>query len=111
MNYTCECLGNSYSGRHCEITQRGTVIRQTVSRSFGFIAILALMLVAAFIVIMDILKYCFGIDPVREERERIRRKKQAVKRKPVLQRFVYVHAPLELPLSEELGSTKNETTI
>jgi len=28
-----------------------------------------------FLVVMDILKYCFGIDPVKDERERIRRKK------------------------------------
>jgi hypothetical protein len=111
MNYTCECLGDSYSGRHCEITNSGTVIRQMVSKSFSFIAIFALVIVAAFIVIMDILKYCFGIDPVHEERERIRRKKQVVKCKPAIQRFVYVHALPELTLSEELISTKKETTV
>jgi hypothetical protein len=82
-----------------------------VSKSFSFIAILALIIVAAFIVIMDILKYCFGIDPVHEERERIWRKKKVVKRKPVIQKFVYVHAPPELPLSKELISTKKETTV
>ena len=49
--------------------------------------------VAAFVIIMDILKYCFGIDPTREELERIRREKRAKKRKPVVQRFVYVNAP------------------
>ncbi len=60
--------------------------------------------VAMFVVIMDILKYCFGIDPICEERERIRRKKQAKKRKrPIIQRFIYVNAPSTA--SEELVST------
>lgn len=75
-NYTCECLGDSYSGRHCEIVATKIIVRQMVSKSFGYIAILALVLAAFFFVIMDILKYCFGIDPVGEEQERIRRKKQ-----------------------------------
>ena len=47
---------------------------------------------------MDILKYCFGIDPVSEEREQIQRKKRAKKRKPVIQRFTYVNA---LPSTEK----------
>jgi len=38
---------------------------------------------------MDILKYCFGIDPVEHERELIRRQKQ--KHKPIIQRFIYVN--------------------
>ncbi len=46
-----------------------------------------------FIIIMDILKYCFGIDPTREDLERIRREKLRKKRKPVIQRFIYVNAP------------------
>ncbi len=41
-----------------------------------------------FIVIIDILKYYFGIDAIRKEQERIRRKRQAKKSKPVIQRFV-----------------------
>jgi hypothetical protein len=49
--------------------------------------------VAMFIVIMDVLKYCFGIDPVHKERERRRRKKRGKKLKPVIQRFTYVNAP------------------
>ncbi len=55
-----------------------------------------------FIVIMDILKYCFGIDLGHEERQRIRQKKQVNRRKPVIQRFVYVNAslsPAELSIS------------
>jgi hypothetical protein len=93
MNYTCECLGESYSGRHCEITTVKLKIYKIVSKSFAYIGIIALISVAMFIIIMDILKYCFGIDPVHEERKRIRRKKRDKHRKPVIQRFVYVNAP------------------
>ncbi len=57
------------------------------------IAILVMVSAVTFIIIMDILKYYFGIDPVERERERIRRAKRAKKHKPVIQRFVYVNAP------------------
>ena len=93
MNYTCECLGDSYSGRHCETLSMKIKIHKFISKSFAFVGILALIFVAMFIVIMDILKYCFGIDPVHEERERIRRKKQERNRKPVIQRFHYFDTP------------------
>ncbi len=109
MNYTCECLGESFSGRHCEITGIKIKIYRMVSKSFAFIAIIALTSVVAFIVIMDILKYCFGIDPTREELQRIRRKRQAKKRKPVIQRFVYVNAPV-VPPPEQSISTIEETS-
>ena len=63
-----------------------------VSKSFAYIAIIAMTSVAMFIVIMDILKYCFGIDPVENERERMRREKDARRRKrPVIERFTYVN--------------------
>jgi hypothetical protein len=72
-----------------------TVVRQAVSKSFGYIAILCLISVISFFVIMDILKYCFGIDPLKEELEKIRKAKIAkkAKRPPVIQRFIYVNAP------------------
>jgi hypothetical protein len=55
---------------------------------------------------MDILKYCFGIDPVDKDRQQIRRKKQAIKRKPVIQRFVYVDAP---SVEKQIPTTKEST--
>ncbi len=73
LNYRCECLGDSYSDRHCEITATKIIIYKIVSKSFAYVAIIAIVSVAMFIVIMDILKYCFGIDPVDEERERMHR--------------------------------------
>ncbi len=92
--YECKCLGDSYSGLHCEIIAKKIIIFKSVSKSFAYIAIIAMASVVMFVVIMDILKYCFGIDPVEEEREGIRRKRRAKQRKrPVIQRFVYVNGP------------------
>jgi hypothetical protein len=93
MNYTCECLGNSFFGRHCEIVAIKIKIYRIVSKSVAYVAIIVIGSTAMFIVIMDILKYCFGIDPVDEERERLRREKPAKRRKPVAQRFIYVNPP------------------
>ena len=73
INYTCQCLSSSYSGRHCEHVAGSIVLRQFVSRTLGYIAILAISLVVSFVLIMDILKYCCGIDPVGEAREHTRR--------------------------------------
>ena len=80
-NYSCECFGDSYYGEHCEKTAMKIIILKTVSKSFAYIAILAMVVVGMFVVIMDILKYCFGIDPVEEERQIIRREKQKKKRR------------------------------
>jgi hypothetical protein len=111
LNYTCECLGTSYSGRHCEIRASKIIIYTIVSKSFAYIAIIAITFVAMFIVIMDILKYCFGIDPTREDLEIIRRKKLLRKRKPVIQRFIYVNAPPAPPPVEESIATITETAV
>ena len=35
-NYRCECLGNSYSDRHCEITSSQITLYKIASRSFAF---------------------------------------------------------------------------
>ena len=93
LNYTCECLAGSYSGRHCEVAATSIVVYQFVSKSFAYVAIIALAAVVMFVVVMDVLKYCFGIDPTREELRRFRREKRAKRRTPVVQRFVYVDAP------------------
>ncbi|CAF1449840.1 unnamed protein product [Adineta steineri] len=80
LGYKCECLGTSYYGSHCEFTARKVVISKIISKSFSYIAIIALSIVVMFIVIMDILTYCFGIDMTREELERYRREKRDKKR-------------------------------
>lgn len=93
LNYTCECLGSSYSGRHCEIIAKSTILRQNVSKSFGYVAIICFVIVISFFVVMDILKYCFGIDPTKDELRRIRKAKAAKRRQVVVQKFVYVNEP------------------
>lgn len=100
LNYTCECLGDSFSGRHCEKVSTKIKILRTVSTSFSYIAIAAMASTVMLIIIMDILKYCFGIDPVHNERERLRRMRRMKKCKPIVQRFTYIDAP-----------TKQETSV
>jgi hypothetical protein len=81
-----------------------------VSKSFAYIAIIAMITVAMFIFIMDILKYCFGIDPTREDLERIRRKKQLKKRKPpVILRFIYVNPSMSAPYEDPISIVKKTT--
>ena len=118
-NYSCECLDSSYSGRHCENVATLRVVRQTVCKSFGYVAILSLVFVVGFVVVMDILKYGFGIDPVKEEREKIRRAKAMQRRKhrPVIQRFTYFNeTPQQQPESEpkpeeESSDIHHETAV
>jgi hypothetical protein len=112
LNYKCECLGDSYSGQHCEITASKIKIYQIISKSFAYVAILAIITVAMVIIIMDILKYYFGIDPTREDLERLRREKRAKKRKPpVIQRFIYVNAPPPSISFNAPCSTIKETAV
>ena len=95
-DYLCECLGDSYSGRNCEITSRHTAVYRAVSKSLGYIAILSLSIVVMFIVSLDVLKYGFGIDTVAAERQRMQRRKRPPARRrqpPVIQRFIYVDRP------------------
>jgi hypothetical protein len=61
-----------------------------------------------FILMMDILKYGFGIDPPHEEGERIRDEKRAKKRKVVIQRFVYVHTA---PISQISDASLTSSTV
>ena len=102
LNYMCECLGESYSGRHCEITSRKTAIFKTVSKSCAAVAIVALGIVGMFVLSMDVLKYGFRIDPVRAELEQVSIKVKP--KKPVVAiRYVYVNGPS--PLSKQVESS------
>ncbi|CAF1279357.1 unnamed protein product [Adineta ricciae] len=95
LDYKCECLRGTW-GKQCENIETKITIIKIVAKSFAYIAILAMITVALFIIIMDVLKYFFGIDLTKKEVERIRRAKK--RRRPVIQRFVYVNA---LPSSEK----------
>jgi hypothetical protein len=95
-NYTCECLGDSFSGQYCEIKSNKIITRQMVSKSFGYIAIIAMGSIALFIVLMDVLKYYFGIDVTRKKLKQNSRGKQKKTRKaaPIVLRYIYVNAPI-----------------
>ena len=105
-SYQCECLEQAYSGLHCETPSRRIRTLQLISKSFGYVAISALSCVTMFIVLMDILNYGFGIDPVCEERAKIREKKRAKRRQSVIvERFLYVpQAPVLEPVNEQTSS-------
>jgi hypothetical protein len=85
-NYFCECLDGSYSGRNCEITEKRIIIIQRASKSLSYIAIIALLIVAMFFIIMDILHYGFGIDPVGEERKQMQHERRVKKQKYIAEK-------------------------
>ncbi|CAF1243863.1 unnamed protein product [Adineta steineri] len=90
--YKCECLGQSYSGKYCEKSTNSLVVRKVISKSFGYIVIIALIAVVVFIITLDILKYFFSIDPVRKYWKKMKRKKKIKKSNPqVIRRFTYVN--------------------
>ncbi|CAF1164618.1 unnamed protein product [Adineta steineri] len=76
-DYKCECLSKSYSGKYCGIVSQTLVVHQTVSTSF------------------DILKYCFGIDPTKDQLKRIQRRRRGrmkkIKPPPQIRKFIYIN--------------------
>ncbi|CAF1592423.1 unnamed protein product, partial [Adineta ricciae] len=91
LNYSCACLHGSSSGLHCEVVATRTIVSRIISKSIAYIAIIVMTVTATFFVIMDVLKYCFGIDPTAIEEDR--RKGKRKKRKVMIQRFEYIDAP------------------
>lgn len=65
--------------------------------------------VGMFVIIMDILKYCFRIDPAKRKLKHIRPKKKP--KQAVILRFIYVNAPSTSPITEDFISTVEETAI
>ena len=104
LNYTCHCLADSYSGRHCEITSNRIIILQRVSRSFAYIVIIAMICVAVFVVFLDILKYFFHIDPIGPPRKKRRFRKRKKKPQMVI-RYIYVHSPSPITFSQSVEET------
>jgi hypothetical protein len=105
LNFTCQCVDVSYSGRYCEITANQIIVRKRVSRSFAYIAIIAMLSVLMFIAILDVLKYFFGIDPAGKKLKQKKRKKQRKKNEPsVAIRFIYVNTPPTQPSKNRRSS-------
>ena len=94
-DYLCECLNDNYSGRFCEIKTQRLVTRQVISRSWAYVAILIMLMEALFIIILDVLKYGFGIDPIRKKIEK--RRPKVSSRAPIYFRFIYVNRLEDYP--------------
>ncbi len=68
-------------------------------KGFGYVAIIMLLIIVSFFVIMDVLKYVFGIDPVKTDRDAKQKKHQMKNKKKqnkskgptVAYRFQYVN--------------------
>jgi hypothetical protein len=111
-NWSCLCTNTElYSGTYCQIKSSSLKTKEIVTRSFGVVAIGCISTVVGFVLLMDVLKYGFNVDPVdtelnswvrRKERyrqEQKRRKREEKQRKantlqqPVFAiRFHYIHA-------------------
>jgi hypothetical protein len=77
LSWSCECLDSSlYSGIYCQDKSSALVIKQALCKSLAIVAIIALCCVFGFVIIMDILKYVFKIDPVDRERHRLEMEKE-----------------------------------
>jgi hypothetical protein len=84
--WKCLCLDSSlYYGDYCQFKTGKLELREILSKSFASIAIGIIISTCTFIVVMDILKYIFHIDPVAYEREsyRKRREEQRRARRPI----------------------------
>ncbi len=111
LDYKCLCLDEYYSGRYCEITSNKILVYQIISKSFAFIAIIAMITVAMYVIVLDVLKYFFGIDPVAKELEKIKQKNKIKRKKPpVIIRYIYVNTP-PIQSSEQVNSKVSETKV
>ena len=97
MTWKCTCLDSSlFYGDYCQFQTNFLLIRKALSRSFASVAITAIVSTCSFIVLMDILKYVFHIDPVKAERQRCQKRQEEIKRAPkssspkVAIRFQYI---------------------
>jgi hypothetical protein len=80
MAWKCICLDPTlYYGEYCQIQTTALQVKKTVSKSFASIAITAIVLTCSFIVLMDILKYGFHVDPIKTERMLKQQEAQAEK--------------------------------
>ena len=70
------------------------MIRQITSKTFGYIAIIALVTVALFVLTMDVMKYVFDIDVAPTETDESQRTKIKIRRAtPIMIQLIYVDHP------------------
>lgn len=99
LSWSCQCLDSSlYSGTYCEQKSSSLTAKEILSKSFAIVAIIFICLVVSFVIIMDVLKYVFNIDPVDRELRRMRleqekkEQKKFRKKKPTKVYFVSSYA-------------------
>jgi hypothetical protein len=81
MAWKCICLDPTYYyGNYCQFETNTLQVRKVLSRSFASIAITVLVFTCSFILLMDILKYVFHVDPVKTESEKSQKQKEEGKR-------------------------------
>ena len=77
MEWKCICLDSTfYYGSYCQFQTNALQIRKALSKSFASVAITAIIVTCSFVILMDILKYVFHIDPVKTERQKLHRKQE-----------------------------------
>lgn len=92
LNYRCECVGIEYSGTHCEIVSNRMHLNRIISRSIAYVAIVVICSTVGFVVMMDVLKYVFGIDVARKTKKVHKKRKNIKSRRTiVIERFIYVN--------------------
>lgn len=94
--WKCICIDDKlFYGDYCEFQSNSLKVLKALSRSFASVAITAIALTCSFVILMDLLKYVFHIDPAKGERAAKAAEKQAKKamKQPAPQvaiRFQYV---------------------
>lgn len=77
MNWKCFCLSDTlYYGEYCQHRTNALKVKIALTKSFASVAISAITITCSFVILMDVLKYVFKIDPVKTERHRRKRKRR-----------------------------------
>jgi hypothetical protein len=76
LSWSCRCSSSFYSGQFCQDTSSTLEVKQKLSKSFASIAIIAIITLYLFVLVMDVLKYGFEIDPVDRERQRMKKEQE-----------------------------------
>ena len=97
LSWSCKCIDSSlYSGTYCEDKSSSLATKQALSKSFATVAIVMMCCAVAFIIIMDILKYVFKIDPIDREHHRLKMEKEKEKQKKFRRKKVKKKKPADV---------------
>ena len=79
--YQCLCVSDSYSGVYCEIESGKIRMYRISALTIACVSIAMIVACATFVVVMDILKYVFGIDAPKVEEPKKKQKRRRKQRK------------------------------